>query len=81
MIKISQWYKGNKELNKLDFNAQQGDGVVTIEIVDCGPKDSGKYRCVAQNDLGIDETTGVVIVEGKFSSAFLMIQQLFRSLK
>jgi len=60
-----KWYKGNKELNKLDYNAQQGDGVVTMEIVDCGPKDSGKYRCVAQNEHGIDETTGVVIVEGQ----------------
>lgn len=59
-----KWYKGSKELCKHEFNAQQGDGVVTIEIVDCGQKDSGKYRCVAQNELGIDETTCVVIVEG-----------------
>lgn len=35
-----------------------------MEIMDCRPKDSGKYRCVATNKLGTDETQCVVIVEG-----------------
>lgn len=41
------------------------DGVVTLEILDCKPDDSGKYRCVATNPLGSDETVCVVIVEGE----------------
>lgn len=40
------------------------DGVVTMEIIDCKPEDSGKYRCVATNVHGKDETSCVVIVEG-----------------
>lgn len=42
------------------------DGVVTMEIIDCKPEDSGKYRCVATNKHGKDETSCVVIVEGTF---------------
>jgi hypothetical protein len=42
------------------------DGLVTMEIVDCKPEDSGKYRCVATNIHGSDETSCVVIVEGMF---------------
>jgi len=42
------------------------DGLVTMEIVDCKPEDSGKYRCVATNIHGSDETSCVVIVEGTF---------------
>ena len=45
------------------------DGVITVEIVNCQPEDSGKYRCVASNHLGTDETYCVVIVEGEFLSA------------
>lgn len=41
------------------------DGVVTVEIVDCKPEDSGEYKCVATNKHGTDETACVVIVEGK----------------
>ena len=60
-----KWYKGSKELIKGDFAISHADGVVTIEIVNCTPKDSGKYRCVAQNEHGTDETSCVVIVEGE----------------
>ena len=43
------------------------DGVITMEIVNCQPEDSGKYRCVATNHLGSDETYCVVIVEGELA--------------
>ena len=46
------------------------DGLVTMEIVDCKPEDSGKYRCVATNIHGSDETSCVVIVEGKWAKKF-----------
>lgn len=44
------------------------DGVVTVEIVDCKPEDSGEYKCVATNKHGTDETACVVIVEGEQES-------------
>merc|ERR1719225_1234238 len=40
------------------------DGVITIEIINCQPSDSGKYKCTASNSLGSDSTDCVVIVEG-----------------
>ena len=65
-MKFSQvkWYKGTQELSKHEYNFTHADGVVTMEIMDCKPSDSGKYRCVATNPLGTDETSCVVIVEG-----------------
>ena len=51
----------------------QSDGVVTMEIVDCKPSDSGKYKCVATNIHGTDETSCVVIVEGTFLLFFIFI--------
>lgn len=41
------------------------DGVVTMEITNCKVEDSGNYRCVATNAIGQDETSCVVIVEGR----------------
>ncbi|ROT71757.1 projectin [Penaeus vannamei] len=60
-----KWFKGNKELTKSDYTMSHADGVVTIEIVNCKPGDSGKYKCVATNHLGTDETSCVVIVEDR----------------
>lgn len=50
------------------------DGVVSMEIVDCKPSDSGKYRCVATNKHGSDETSCVVIVESE--STYLCVVAL-----
>jgi Immunoglobulin I-set domain. len=51
------------------------DGLVTMEIVDCKPEDSGKYRCVATNIHGSDETSCVVIVEGMSAVLLLGVLQ------
>jgi hypothetical protein len=59
-----KWFKGTRELSRNDYTMTHSDGVVTLEILDCKPEDSGKYRCVATNPLGTDETVCVVIVEG-----------------
>lgn len=59
-----KWYKNSKELSKLDYTMSVSDGVITMEIIDCKPEDSGKYKCVATNCHGTDETSCVVIVEG-----------------
>lgn len=60
-----KWYKNTTELNKYEYPQSQADGVVFMEIVGCRIGDSGKYRCVASNEYGTDETSCVVIVEGK----------------
>jgi len=39
-------------------------GAVNLYIDQVGPRDSGCYRCVAENDFGIDRTTAEVIIEG-----------------
>ncbi|XKL66402.1 hypothetical protein PGB90_009822 [Kerria lacca] len=54
-----------KELSKYEYPMTHTDGVLTIEIVDCKPEDSGEYRCVATNKHGTDETSCVVIVEDR----------------
>lgn len=61
-----KWFKNGKELSKYEYTMTHSDGLVTMEIVDCKPEDSGKYKCVATNKHGSDETSCVVIVEGKF---------------
>lgn len=63
-----KWFKEGRELSKYEYTMQHSDGVVTMEIVDCKPSDSGNYRCVATNALGKDETSCVVIVEGNVFS-------------
>ena len=40
------------------------DGVITIEIINAQPADSGKYKVVATNTLGSDSSDCVVMVEG-----------------
>ena len=60
-----EWYKGDKELSRSEYNITNADGVVTMEIGSCQPEDSGKYRCVATNSLGEAETNCVIIVEGE----------------
>ncbi len=63
-----KWFKNTTELNKYEYPQSNSDGVVCMEIVGCKVTDSGKYRCVATNEYGTDETSCVVIVEGKFGT-------------
>jgi len=59
-----QWLKSGKPLESSKFPITHTDGVITIEIINCQPSDSGKYKCIATNSLGTDSTDCVVIVEG-----------------
>lgn len=59
-----RWFRDSRELSKHEYAMSHSDGVVTMEIIDCRPSDSGKYKCVATNCHGSDETSCVVIVEG-----------------
>ncbi|CAB4063294.1 Twitchin [Lepeophtheirus salmonis] len=59
-----KWMKGGKELDAGKYPITHTDGVITIEIINAQPSDSGKYRCVASNDLGSDASECVVICEG-----------------
>lgn len=59
-----KWYKDRRELSKHEYTMTDSYGVVTMEIIDCKPSDSGKYTCIATNKHGTDETSCVVIVEG-----------------
>ncbi|XP_037070961.1 twitchin-like isoform X2 [Pollicipes pollicipes] len=60
-----KWYRGDQELSRGEYNITNADGVVTLEIGNCQPEDSGKYRCVATNALGTAETSCVIIVEDR----------------
>lgn len=73
-----QWFKGAKELSKRDYTITHTDGVIILEIIDCKPEDSGKYRCVATNEHGTDETSCVVIVEGNL--ALKMNERIMRNI-
>ena len=64
-----RWFRDSRELSKYEYTMSNADGVVFMEIVDCKPEDSGKYRCIATNCHGSDETSCVVIVEGKYSAS------------
>ena len=60
-----KWLKAGKELDPAKYPITHTDGVITIEIINSQPGDSGKYRCVATNDRGSDTSECVVIVEGE----------------
>ena len=71
--------KGGKELDPAKFPITHTDGIITIEIINAQPADSGKYKVVATNELGSDASECVVIVEGEtiyllFSKCFLSEQ-------
>ena len=60
-----KWLKGGKELDPAKFPITHTDGIITIEIINAQPSDSGKYKVIATNELGSDASECVVSVEGK----------------
>ena len=60
-----KWTKGGKDLDPYKYPITHTDGVITIEIINIQPSDSGKYKCTATNDLGSDSSDCVVICEGE----------------
>ena len=68
-----KWYKAGKELDASKYPITHTDGVITIEIINCQPSDSGKYKCTATNSLGSDSTDCVIIVEGTNQIIFLFL--------
>ena len=66
-----KWLKAGKELDPAKYPITHTDGVITIEIINSQPSDSGKYRCVATNDRGSDTSECVVIVEGESVSSLV----------
>ena len=66
------WTKAGKPLEADKFPITHTDGVITIEIINCQPSDSGKYKCTASNSLGSDSTDCVVIVEGEKSNTLML---------
>ncbi|KAK2728041.1 hypothetical protein QYM36_008498, partial [Artemia franciscana] len=71
-----KWYKEKQELSKYEYTQTHCDGVVTCEIANCKVSDSGKYRCVATNKHGEDETSCVVIVEDGSAAQAEMVKQI-----
>ena len=76
LVLISVSPQSGKPLPSDLFPITHTDGVITIEIINCQPSDSGKYKCVATNSLGSDTTDCVVIVEGEYKY-FLEIKYFF----
>ena len=60
-----KWQKGGKDLDPAKYPITHTDGVITIEVINAQPADSGKYKCIATNSLGSDTSDCVVIVEGE----------------
>ena len=60
-----KWQKGGKDLDPDKYPITHTDGVITIEVINAQPCDSGKYKCIATNSLGSDASDCVVIVEGE----------------
>lgn len=63
------WYKGSEKLNEFDTHYNQSfvNGVCTLEIAACHANDSDTYKCRGENLLGFDETSCMLVVEGRSS--------------
>ena len=61
------WFKDGKELKPgKQYNIAYSAGIASLECGTAEVADSGKYRCVAENKMGEDESVCNVSVSGKF---------------
>ncbi|XP_052814122.1 titin homolog [Mya arenaria] len=66
-----RWYKDGLNItqNKRYKVAYTGDGVVLLTLDKVTHLDEGKFSCVAENSEGMAETSAVLFVKGKVSTA------------
>ena len=63
-----KWYKDNEDVTiDSHYSIQYSYGICSIEVQNAKVSDSGKYTCVATNNLGEHATGTRVIVEGEIT--------------
>ena len=64
-----RWFKEQIEVEKtknVTIGFDEQTYVCTLRILDCIPEEEGTYRCVAQNEVGLAETSASLIIESKY---------------
>ena len=58
-----RWYKGNRRIyNSENFSISYDKGRVTLVVKKAVPEDTGEYRILAENPIGIDQVTCEIYV-------------------
>jgi hypothetical protein len=75
------WYKNGGLISESNshYDATFINGVCTLQIPSCRHDDSGNYTCKAENPLGFDETTCMLVVEGRLSCLGILIYIFIQS--
>ncbi|ESO91797.1 hypothetical protein LOTGIDRAFT_121777 [Lottia gigantea] len=61
------WYKDGRDISNNDYyNIEYSSGICSLEVIMARVEDTGKYTCIAVNNLGEEESTCHVDVEGNF---------------
>ena len=59
------WTKDGRDITHNEhYICQYSSGVCTMEVQSAMVSDSGTYTCIAVNELGTEETSSYVVVEG-----------------
>ena len=59
------WTKDGRDITHNEhYMCQYSSGVCTMEVQSAMVSDSGTYTCIAVNELGTEETSSYVVVEG-----------------
>ena len=65
MIFQVTWTKDGRDITHNEhYMCQYSSGVCTMEVQSAMVSDSGTYTCIAVNELGTEETSSYVVVEG-----------------